>query len=157
MATHNEWIAPIFTIIGVLVGALINPGVAWWLRKKRRLGHWRAIKAEVEHDRWQAQEYVDAGIQSPANRLITICYEKGFPPLLEDGVLSTEDTQAMLRFYDLVDQANRTLEEVNDEMRKGNVEQMTKDAKRVALKMKQVADRQEAYARAMTVIVKHLT
>jgi hypothetical protein len=158
----NDWLTALisgaFALLGVFVGAAATQGTAWWQRHRRRKGHWRAMKAEVEHNRLQAQVYVEAGVGAPAYRLIKICYDNGFPPLLADGVLSTDDTQAVLRFYDLVDQMNYCLDEAAEHTKTAKVSLPSRVTDRALLKAQQVADRTGtgAYSRIMAVIAHHL-
>jgi hypothetical protein len=110
----SDWISGAFGLAGVIIGATITQGAAWWQKRKRHLAYWSAISAEVDLCRDHAEEYCDAQAYAPLYRLPTTAYTQGFPALLGDGVVSHDDAKFILAFYGLVEQFNRGLEQVHE-------------------------------------------
>ena len=110
----SDWISGAFGLAGVVIGASIAQGAAWWQKRKRHLAYWSAMSAEIDLCREDAAVYVRDRVIAPLYRLSTTAYENGFPALVGDGAVSGDEAKAVLGFYALVQQINRGLEQVND-------------------------------------------
>ena len=106
MGSSSGW----FGLGGVIIGAVITQGIAWFQRRKRHRAYWSAMSAEIDLCNGLSKAYVRDEVQAPLYRLPTIAYDKGFEALLADGVVSEEEASGILRFYSQVVQINRGLD-----------------------------------------------
>jgi len=113
MADGSSYVAGVFGLAGVVLGFLGTNTVAWLEKHKRHRAYWSAISAEVELCKSMAETYLRDEVRAPLYRLPLIAYDKGFPALLGDGVVSKEAAKAILAFYSLVGEMNRGLEQAN--------------------------------------------
>jgi hypothetical protein len=154
-ATAQSIVSGAFGLGGVIIGAAITQGVAWWQKRKRHRAYWAAMRAEIEVCRDYASGYVDDQVIAPLYRLPSSAYENGFPNLLGDGVPDRDETKAVIEFYGFVDQINRGLKQADEATKGGHkTDWSVKVSARLDVKCKHLAN--EAYEPARAVIDKHL-
>jgi hypothetical protein len=95
-----------FTIFGILLALIPS-----WLNRKRRLRtHWCALRAEMSLCKEKLDNLLNDDIQSPLYRLPLIAYQISYPVLLADGAVSEEEVLILGRFFGLVQDINRGLD-----------------------------------------------
>lgn len=94
-----------FTIFGFLLG-LIPP---WFLRKRRLRTHWCALRAEMSQCKEKVETLLKDNVQSPLYRLPLTAYQASYPILLADGAVGENEVLVLSRFYSLVEDINRGL------------------------------------------------
>jgi len=143
-------------LLGVVVGVVSTQSVAWWQKRKRQIGHWRALSAEIEICRDRAQAYITDHVLAPLYRLPALAYEEGFPPMLADGVLLEDEVRAVLSFYNIVEQINRGLDQAHQAAINEQEERLGREAGRIGLKAHELVDRDKLYDRIRAVVNSHL-
>lgn len=106
-----------FTIFGVLLG-LIPP---WYARKRRLKTHWCALRAEISQCKEKAETLLKDNIQSPLYRLPLTAYQASYPVLLVDGAVGEDEVLVLGRFYALIEDINRGLDNAAAMYMSGNL------------------------------------
>lgn len=146
-----------FGLLGVIVGATITQGTAWWQKRKRHFAYWSAMSAEVDLCRDQAQGYIADQVIAPLGRLSIVAYENGFPTLLADGAVTHDEAKAVLNFYGLVEQINRGLEQANEAIAGGTkTDRSIYESMRLDVKCKHMLEANGPYAVVRGVIAHHV-
>ena len=107
-----------------------------WLDRKRKLrAHWHAINAELSLIEEKADAYIDHGIMAPLYRLPHKTYDSSFQMLLTEGAITGEEVISIERFYDLVKDINRGLDQIQEYLVQDNKEGINREYSRNKLKV----------------------
>ena len=143
-------------LLGVIVGAASTQSVAWWQKRRRQMGHWRALSAEVEICKDLANAYIRDRVLAPLYRLPALAYEEGFPPMLADCILREDEVRALLYFYNVVEQFNRGLDQAHQAAINEQAERLDREAGRIKLKAHELVDTDKLYDKVRAVVSSHL-
>jgi len=150
-------VGAIIGFVGVLVGAGITQGAAFWQRRARHRSYWQALRAEVEICREHGDAYLADSVNSPAYRLPMKAYENALPGLLQDGAISHDEAKAVLAYYTQVDQMNRVLEQAHAAWVSGREDDLKRESDRLALKARHVSAGDKYYRRLQSIFDHHAT
>jgi hypothetical protein len=95
-------------------GFLLGLVPIWFQRKRRLKTHWCALRAEIGQCEEQANTLLTDDVESPLYRLPLIAYQTSYPILLADGAVSEEEVRMLGRFFGLVQDINRGLDNAAD-------------------------------------------
>lgn len=110
-----------------------------WLNRKRKLrSHWRAIKAELSLIEEKAEAYISHGIKAPLYRFPHKTYDTSYEMLLTEGAISGEEVVCIERFYDLVKDINRGLNQIQEYLAANNSDGIEREHNRNLLKVKEL-------------------
>lgn len=154
-------------MLGVAVGILLGWGVAAFrehLRRGReRRGHFEALAVEIQVCADMASGYMRGGVMAPAYRMPFIAYENSFPALLADGVLTFQETEALIRFYIgaqsfnfCLDQAQSVLMTKHEDRAAERLEREVRRARLKAQKLKREDGKKTHFDGAIEVVRAHL-
>jgi hypothetical protein len=108
-----------------------------WLDRKRKLrSHWHAIKAEVSLIEEKAKAYLTHKVQAPLYRFPHNTYDTSFQMLLTEGALEENEVMDIERFYGLVKEINRGLDQIQGYLSQSDNEGMSREYNRNILKVK---------------------
>ncbi len=94
----------------VIVGVLLAFFLEWLVARRRRRGHFLALRAEMEYCHNLAKTYIDDMVAAPLYRLPTIAYANSFPALLAVAALKN-DAKILIAFFNEVETLNRGLDQ----------------------------------------------
>jgi hypothetical protein len=97
-------------LLGVLLGFVLAEVKETWARRRRRMAHWGALRAEIEFSRRLAETYVRDGVPAPLYRLPTTAYSQSFPALLSDAAVAESEGRSLIQFFSEVETLNRGLD-----------------------------------------------
>ncbi len=134
-------------LVGGLAGALVGAVAAFLLglwrdgraAHKRQLAHWRSLQAEIEYCGGSATTYLTDDPVAPAYRLPSKAYDFALPGLLADGVVKKDEMLKLLKFYNEVEAANRSLDMVATAIVNKDRWLAEEEPKRTPLKMQRLA------------------
>ena len=141
---------------GVILGIVNTHLIDWFRRCRRHFAYWGALSAEIDLCAAQADTYLRDSVRAPAYRLPTIAYDKGFPALLGDGVVSEANAKAVLVYYDHVAQMNRCLDLAHAARDKEDEYLLNVESSRARMKAEHLCAREQAYKTVRAVITERL-
>lgn len=146
----------LLVILGFLLGLI--PG--WKARRARLKVHWGALRAEIELCREHASTYLKDGIMAPLYRLPMKAYQASFSALLADAAVKENEVQTLLKFYGLVEDLNRGLDNAAHLAMENNTGPLHTEYKRNRTKAEQLILPQEGesnfYTNAVACVGIHL-
>jgi hypothetical protein len=141
-------------LIGAVVGAAIILVADWMHRRRRKKAHWRAVSAEVEFCRTNADIYKNDDVMAPLYRLPTLIYVNSFPQLLVDGAVEESEASAIVKFYCEVETLNRGLDQAQEA--RGNGDLLNAEYNRNLLKAGRLTSSGELYLQVRKLIDRHI-
>lgn len=154
------------SLIGVVAGVVLGYGLAelreFLRRDRERRGHLEALAVEIQVCSDLAGGYIVGKVMAPAYRMPLVAYERSFPILISEGILSLEEINAVARFYlnagafNLgVDQAQAVLMKRNEDRPPERLEHEVNRARLKARKLLRTGTASH-YTAAMAAISRHL-
>lgn len=122
----------------VLFGFVLAFFPNWFDRKRKLRAHWHAINAELSLIEEKAEAYLSHGVKAPLYRLPHKTYDTSFQMLLTEGAITGEDVVSIERFYDLVKDINRGLNQIQEYLAQNNQEGINREHTRNLLKVKEL-------------------
>ena len=157
------WVSPLSVGVGVLLGFGVSEFREWRRREQERVGHFEALAAELQICADMARSYLRVKIRAPSYRMPLIAYQRSLPALLADGVLTFDETQALIRFYVTaqsfnfaVEQAHQLLMKKEDDRPTKRLDSMGNLGKMKARKLSRDSDRPNHYTKAIDVVRRRL-
>ena len=155
------------TLLGVVVGAALGYLGAelreFFRRKRERQGHFEALGVEIQICSDIARGDSGGKVRAPAYRMPLMAYQRSFPLLIADGVLSLEEINALARFYMnaaafnySLDQAQAVLMKKEEDRPPKRLENESFRARMKALKLNSEGESSNHYHTAIRVITAHL-
>jgi len=140
--------------VGVILGFLLNEVKNVWWRRKRHLGFWRAIEAEIEFARFRADGFLTEKIAAPLYRFPDSSFRTCFPKLLSDGAVSRDEVTVLVAFFSELETLNRGLDraaEVEDD-----TQRLHEEYGRNRKKATRLAEKGPTYQAAKTAVGRHV-
>ena len=157
------WGALVGALVGVLLGFCISEFRDWRERRRKRYGFLEALAVEINVCADLAKGYFDGRVMAPAYRLPLLAYERVLPEILSEGILTIQETQALIRFYFNVaalnfclDQAQAVLMQKEPDRPHERLEREVRRAKLKARKLRKDSGPGNHYDAAIDVIRRHL-
>lgn len=116
------------TVVGVALGFGLSEAKSFFSTRRRRIVHWKVLKAEVEFCSQLAKRFLDDNVVAPLYRLPTQAFSHAFPQLLVDAKVSEQEMRAVQMFFSQVEALNRGFEQV--ELARFDSEKMSKEYSR---------------------------
>ncbi len=122
-----------------VVAALVTLGISRFLKwlddDRLRSATKKAIQAEIDRASDFGIAYLDPGTpREPLHRISTTLYVNGIARLVALGGLDYNGTQALVRYYDNIEQLNRSLELILEHKNAGRIKDAAREASRAYLK-----------------------
>jgi len=127
----------------ILFGFLLGFIPPWCRRKRRLKTHWCALRAEIDQCKEKAETLLGDKVMSPLYRLPLLAYQISFPVLLADGALEESEAVIVGKFFGLVQDINRGLDNAWEMFKSGNTENLEKEFNRNFLKARELIEAEE--------------
>jgi hypothetical protein len=124
----------IVTLAAVLLAFFLGRAALIRERRLRRHAHKRALRAELDLCEEDAKTYISDPVAAPLYRLPTWAFESAFPSLLQDGVLSEEQVRVLERYFGLVQQINRGLDQIHSATERDDQKAIGREMNRLTAK-----------------------
>lgn len=123
------------SVTAAIVTAVWNGVLRHRDRKEMRSATIQAILAEIEQARRFAVSYLaPKAVRSPMHRISTVLYRHCVSKLIEVGALTTESTDALLVYYQNIEQMNRSLDLMMELGKSGKVAEQIAESRRAYYK-----------------------
>lgn len=142
----------------ILFGFILAFAPNWLDRKRKLRSHWHAISAELSLIEEKADAYLSHGIMAPLYRLPHKTYDTSFQMLLTEGAITGNEVISIERFYDLVKDINRGLDQIQEYLAQDNADGRDREYNRNILKFRELnigKNEVEALKCSVNVIVKN--
>ena len=154
------WLA----ITSGLIGALVAYGLGEWrerrARKRKLLGNFEALAAEILICNSLAEGYLAGAVLAPAYRMPIVAFETVLPALLAEGVLARGEIEAILSFYVNTKSFNLSLDLAQDYASSNKDNSVEREASRASLKAMNAIEGPPGipshYEKALVAVKKHL-